>query len=917
MKQKRPSIFHRAVLTLAIMMLMTTMARAAQDGNWTYHISGSECIIDGYTGSDKTTLTELTIPFSLGGISVTYINPSLQFSEFTNLQTLKFNKNSIIKEMPSMKNCTKLAHVNCVNNDGTTDVEDRLPSEIIKIPGECFQGTAITTIDLNNVTEVRSYAFRRCNNLSSVILGNIIAASLTLYDGAFSYIPNICVITCNLYLRKWSWQKIAYSPNLYVTCPDGGIGWCGDGGDSAQDFLYWTVDAGDYMTIACAGDGWYNYPDKQLINTHLWNDRAAAINFPVRSITLSQVYALGAEEFKGMTGVYEVTLNDGLTSIGASAFEGCTKLASITIPASVTSIGADAFKGCTALTKVTIEGNPTIAAGAFPSGVTVNLPSATAPTITTQPTDLNLTEGYESGNVLTVAASTVEGQTLSYQWYSNTANSATGGVAIDGATSASYTIPTGGAAGITYYYCIVTATMSPNGQTATTTTNVVAVTIASAGPTKYAIATDGKCEVYNANIWSGDTPLTEAPEGMELEIILKGDAQPASGKYFTGEYTVNGTSLGSDENSFNRFFTMPAEAVTIAALQADKTVLAFDFSAGNKQEMPSDGLILFNSDEQVTGRTYVAEGDYELIDFDGSGTADMKGYFDTTGDHYYVERLATADATGSYTFNYDEPTKQYSAITFYFPTITTNGGTTITTRMDGGYNVDVDDETLIGGVISLPDGTAVSLTSRRTLSAPSGSGDKTIDGQAAYLYTVCLPVDPKTSANVKYYELSGAEGTILLFNEVATPAKNTPYLVAVFSGANLDLGIGSATATNVNQTVTNTSGGDGYTLKGTLKGLTNAEAEGKLILQSGGRWGKVTSEKAAAYIPPMRGYVEGPASAARRMESSFGNGNATGIMNIRTVDADGSERWYDLNGRRIARPTTKGIYVSGGKKMMN
>ena len=434
-------------------------------------------------------------------------------------------------------------------------------------------------------------------------------------------------------------------------------------------------------------------------------------------------------------------------------------------------------------------------------------------------------------------------------------------------------------------------------------------------PAKYTITTDSKCAVYNADYWSEKTPLTKAPEGMELMIELVDGAQPTNGKYFTGEYTVNDVSLGREsEWACVNTFTMPAEAVKVVALQADKTVLKFDFSATGPQEVPYWGIILFNSDVRVSWTT--VDDDY-LVDFDGGGTPDMKWWYDASG-HCYVEQLATADARGNFTFNYDDPTSCYSAITFYFPTVTKIGGTTITTTLSG-YLVDVDDETQTGGVIDLTDGTGVELTSRRTLSAPSGGGDLTIDGQTAKLYTVCLPVDPKTSANVKYYELSGAnaEGTGLLFDEVATPVKNTPYLVAVFSGADLDLSIGTATSTNVEQTVTNTSGGNGYTLKGTLKGLTNAEAVGKLILQSGARWGKVTSEKTAAYIPPMRGYVEGPASAARLMVSFFDNDNATGIEHIRTMDADGTERWYDLNGRQIDKPTKKGIYIHNGKKTTN
>ena len=109
---------------------------------------------------------------------------------------------------------------------------------------------------------------------------------------------------------------------------------------------------------------------------------------------------------------------------------------------------------------------------------------------------------------------------------------------------------------------------------------------------------------------------------------------------------------------------------------------------------------------------------------------------------------------------------------------------------------------------------------------------------------------------------------------------------------------------------------DGYTFTGTLTGLTNTDAQGKYILQADNKWGKVTSENSDARIPPFRAYIEGPANGARLLNSSF-DGDATGIQNIRTVDADGTEQWYDLNGRRIAKPTTKGVYIRNGKKTTN
>ena len=359
-----------AILAAVMLMAMTVQtARAAQQDNWTYTDYGTYSIITAYTGSDKTTLTSLNFPKQLGGKEVMGIAYNFYFSEFTNLQTLNFYQNAQIDEMPSVMGCSKLAHINVILDNGSIYETDELPLAIKTIPGNCFKGTAIGTISFGGVTSVRSNVFKDSNSLYWVEFNQ----GASIDDGAFSYIQSSCTIDYTSSRSDWTWQKIAFSPNLYVTCNDGAIGWCGDGNNTAQDFLYWTMDASRNLTIACAGDGWYNFQDKQIIKSHRWNDWVAILYADVRSITLSQVYALSANEFKGMTGVTSVTLNDGLTSIGASAFEGCTGLTSITIPASVTSIGVDAFKGCTSLTTVTIAGNPAIADGAFPAGATVRM----------------------------------------------------------------------------------------------------------------------------------------------------------------------------------------------------------------------------------------------------------------------------------------------------------------------------------------------------------------------------------------------------------------------------------------------------------------------------------------------------------------------------------------------------------------
>ncbi len=102
-------------------------------------------------------------------------------------------------------------------------------------------------------------------------------------------------------------------------------------------------------------------------------------------------------------------------------------------------------------------------AGEVTSGfATLALPATGAPTITTQPTSVATTAG--SAAEFSVEA-TGEGE-LTYQWYRN-------GTAIDGATGATYSIPSVGAGNTGSYYVIVTNAKGSTQSTSVTLTIVV------------------------------------------------------------------------------------------------------------------------------------------------------------------------------------------------------------------------------------------------------------------------------------------------------------------------------------------------------------------------------------------------------------------------------------------------------------
>jgi hypothetical protein len=119
------------------------------------------------------------------------------------------------------------------------------------------------------------------------------------------------------------------------------------------------------------------------------------------------------------------------------------------------------------------------ATGLIAGTLTVSLQvNAQSPSITGQPSGATVT--INTSYSLSVAASVSDGGSLSYQWYSNTGASNTGGTVITGATAAEYNPPTG-TVGTYSYFVEVTNTISNNGdggkKTASVRSDAVTLTV--------------------------------------------------------------------------------------------------------------------------------------------------------------------------------------------------------------------------------------------------------------------------------------------------------------------------------------------------------------------------------------------------------------------------------------------------------
>ena len=202
-----------------------------------------------------------------------------------------------------------------------------------------------------------------------------------------------------------------------------------------------------------------------------------------------------------------------------------------------------------------VNGAQTVSVTSNVIAVTVNLlTNAAAPVISSQPQGATV---VLNGNVnLSVTASVNDGGTLSYQWYSNTTNSNTGGTTV-GTNSNSYSPPTTTGGTVYYYVAITNTNTGVNGtQTAVVYSETAAVTVNA--------PVQGGYRVSVASTANGEVTVdkTTADTGETVTITVT----PANG-YELNTLSVHRTDAEATTVALsnNRTFTMPAYNVTVKA----------------------------------------------------------------------------------------------------------------------------------------------------------------------------------------------------------------------------------------------------------------------------------------------------------------------------------------------------------------
>ena len=221
------------------------------------------------------------------------------------------------------------------------------------LPYAFQSATNLTDIVIpDSVTSIGSQAFYNCSSLTSVVIPDSVTS---IGSGAFVVCHSLYVVYNNsdLLLEIGStnnglvafYARILVNNRKTIYADDGYNYTLTDDG-----FLFREKDSKYELISYIGGEDTVTLPEDINGNPYDLYYMSGVVNVIIpEGFTTINDYA-----FYGCCSLTSVVIPDSVTSIGSSAFWGCTNLASVVIPDSITFIGGGAFNECYNLTSVVI-----------------------------------------------------------------------------------------------------------------------------------------------------------------------------------------------------------------------------------------------------------------------------------------------------------------------------------------------------------------------------------------------------------------------------------------------------------------------------------------------------------------------------------------------------------------------------------
>ena len=257
-----------------------------------------------------------------------------------------------------------------------------------------INGEVITEVNLTTATKISDSAFRGCQTITSVVIGDSVTS---IGSRAFEGCSSLTSVVIGDSVTSIGFGAFAYCSSLTSVVIGDGVGVIGSEAFADCYKLVEVINNSPYITVE-KGDssngaiGYYalsvsncddNYQSKLLNDNgyiiYVDNSEKILVGYTGSEanlvlpnyITKINQYAFVRSHENDMktlenTNLVSIVIPNSVTEIGYGAFAFCTMLTSIEIPNSVTEIGEGAFGCCTSLTSVVIPDSVTkIGEGAF------------------------------------------------------------------------------------------------------------------------------------------------------------------------------------------------------------------------------------------------------------------------------------------------------------------------------------------------------------------------------------------------------------------------------------------------------------------------------------------------------------------------------------------------------------------------
>nr|MCR4925573.1 leucine-rich repeat protein [Clostridiales bacterium] len=318
--------------------------------NFIYTIENNIATVKKYIGS----LQNVTVPSTAFGFAVCGLADGC-FEDNSTVKSITL-PNAVSKiGANAFKGCSSLGSLRVA---GDSSGDNMLPLALVELGEGCFDGTALTSMAIQNQLEFNGY--RKTGEVYKGVFADSNIRTVELKDGIYeineylfagcSSLQTVLIPQTVYFIGEGAFLDCISLNSVELPSELSGI----------SENAFANCLSLEQITIPQNTSFYFSCKSAEPVSAFCGCANLKTVIFAEGRETVEQFF------FKNCQGVESVTLPQSLKEIKRSAFYGCTSLNTINLPQRLEAIGQSAFEGCTQLQSVVLPSNlKTLGAKAF------------------------------------------------------------------------------------------------------------------------------------------------------------------------------------------------------------------------------------------------------------------------------------------------------------------------------------------------------------------------------------------------------------------------------------------------------------------------------------------------------------------------------------------------------------------------